>query len=315
MSGSFRCNDDGWTEDEIACGLPFAVEHGYWAGDERTYLSKGAGKNNLAPKLNKTQNYIATSFELMLSKAIYPLNNRENIQQKIAQKLIQHGLSIAIRRYGRMESLPRRYQLLAQNRDCLTLLIRDFFLRVELMTLTPNMSHRIDQTIAILEKKDSDKIAYQRVGMLRDFIYQEVEQAKGKEQSLLCAREEMRLLLSTARLHLCINELTKHHSLELVALQKRYIGLAAIEAAMPTANTLPGKRNIYRWRLRHYRSLLYYFPLEIRKMLLEYMQKQNNFADNKMQNITEYKRALVTYCRQGIENYLCRKESAQRGIY
>lgn len=302
MSSTYS-NNGAWTDDEIACGLPGAVSSGYWAGEEPLH---SASPEQSQPTLSKPHNFIATIFELKLSKSVYPLKNHLAVEQKIVREFIQYGINIAIRRYGRIEKLPRRYQLMAQNQDCLLMLLRDFFVRVEQITITPEMDQRFVSIINTLQKKNDREIAYERVGELRNYIHHEVNLMKGEGHALLCDREEMRILLSTARLHLSINELVKHHSLDLIALQKRYISMAAIEANMPTPNTLPGKKNIQRWRLRHYRSLLYYFPIEVRRALMVYMQRQGSFACRDTYSINEYKKELVAYFRKCIEGYLNR---------
>lgn len=302
MSGHWA-DEGGWTDHEISIGLPAVFKFGHWPGDEEEY-----GVKKTENLLNKRHSFLASAFELELNKSISPLTTHVAVERKIVRKLIQYGANIAIHRYGRMESLPRRYQLLAQSQDCLALMLRDFFLRSEKMTLSPELNTRITNITNTLAKKDPNKIAYQRVAELRDFIHDEINLAKGPGSYLRSDREAMRLLLSTSRLHLCLNELIKHSSLDFTTLQKRYIGLIAAESVFPTSNTLPGRKNIHRWRLRHYRSLLYYFPLEIRHALELSIKRQGIFSGTCSTGLREYKEASVMYCKQCVENYLVRKE-------
>lgn len=299
MSG-FYSDDDGWTEHEIAIGLPSMMARGYWPGDDP---DDGNDISEVNSSSANQLSYAAIAFQMELSKAIYPLRNKTDVQTKTVRKLLQYGSNIAVWRYGQAESLPRRYQLLTRNVECITFLLHDFFLRVEKIALTLELNNRITFIVNELKKKDESKIAYQRIGELRQFICCEVDLAKGIGQSSLCDREEMRLLLSTARLHLCLNELLKHHTFDITSLQKRYISAVAIEAALPSSNPRTGKKNIYRWRLRHFRSLLYYFPLEIRKVIMDFMQNNNIFSDCEI-SLIDYKNSLIEHCGECVEKHL-----------
>lgn len=298
MSGFY--SDDGcWTEHEIAIGLPSMMALGYWPGDNPDDNDISEVNSSLSHQLS----YTAIAFQMELSKAIYPLRNKSDVQKKTVRKLLQYGSNIAIWRYGQAESLPRRYQLLTKNAECIMFLLHDFFLRVEKIALTLELNNRITFIVNELKKKDESKIAYQRIGELRQFICREVDLAKGIGQSSLCDREEMRLLLSTARLHLCLNELIKHYTFDITSLQKRYISAVAIEAALPSSNPQTGKKNIFRWRLRHLRSLLYYFPLEIRQIIMDFMQNNNMFSDYEI-SLIDYKESLIKHCGKCVERHL-----------
>lgn len=294
-----------YTDDEIACGLPYAMARGYWPGDEPEHTSA----LQTVPSLNIEQQFIVDKFVLDLTKAIYPLKNLEAVQQVSIKKLLQYGSSIAIRRYGKSESLPRRYQLLAQNRDCVIFLLHDFFLRVENISVTPALNKRIEILAKTLEKKDHQNLAYQHVAMVRTFIYQEIDAIKGQGHALQSPREEMRQLLSTARLHFCINELAVYGASDLLVLQKRYVAQAAIEYALPTVNEMAGRKNIYRWRYRHQRSLSYFLPKEIRLILLDYINKQDLFALSLVASLNEYKEQVIDKYRTGIMRYLAARQS------
>lgn len=317
MSGSFG-EDWCWTENEIEAGIPSIWGRDINKNEQSTdkyscYMFGDEPESKYqvffrAPTENDRVNFVSAEFEFGLSKAIYALKNKEDIQKKVVNKLIYFGIDIAVRRYGKDESLPKRYQLLSQNKECLRLLLQDFFLCKENITLTPSLNNRLENFVNTLIKKDESKIAYQKVSELRDFIHHIVNLEKGDGAALLCDRKEMRLILSTARLHLSINELTKHHTTDLIGLQKRYISLKAVEAFLPTANDLPGRKNIYRWRLRHYRSLLYYFPIEIRRALLDFMQHQGLFSLDAISNLEDYKQAIIAHCCKAVENFLRRKK-------
>lgn len=302
MSGSFS-NKGAWTEHEIAIGLPYMMDRGYWPGEDPNDGNQTSGLN---PSSANELSYAAIAFQMELSKTIFPLKSRTDVQTKTVHKVLQYGSNIAVRRYGRAEKLPKRYQLLAKNAECISFLLHDFFLRVENITLTQDLNKRIISIVNELRKKDENKLAYERVGELRQFIYYEVDLAKGKGQSALCGREEMRVLLSTARLHLCLNELLKHHTLDITSLHKRYLSSIAIEFAMPSSSTQVGKRSIYRWRLRHLRPLLYYFPLELRHFIMDFMKKDNLFSISEI-SLAEYKSTLIKYCGECVQYHLSSK--------
>ncbi len=294
-----------YTDDEIACGLPYAMARGYWPGDEPPSTSD----IQTVPSLNIQQQFIVDKFVLELTKVIYPLKSQEAVQQVSIKKLLQYGLSIAVRRYGKSESLPRRSQLLAQNRDCVIFLLHDFFLRVENISVTPTLNRRIEVLAKTLEKKDHQNLAYQHVAMVRTFIYQEIDAIKGQGHALQSPREEMRQLLSTARLHVCINELAVCGAPDLLALQKKYVAQAAIEYALPAANEMPDRKNIYRWRYRHQRSLTYFLPKEIRLILLEYINKQDLFTAGLITGLNEYKEQIIEKYRNSITRYLATRQA------
>lgn len=235
---------------------------------------------------------------LEITKSVAHISDSGRVWQKLRGKLVQLGIESAIKRYGRDEKLPRRYQLLAKNGECLTLLMSDLFTRIEGITLTPPRYQKIKTFAQRLVQKDNRSIAWEKVSRLQAFIHDEITEAKGWGQCYLTDREEMRVLLSCARLHLSIIELTQHCAHDISALEQHYRSRADAEYRQPVS--IPGsgtRKNRYRWRVRHMRSLLYYFPQRLRQSILTFCHPPAlNFPSDSQQ--------MILHCRRALEEYL-----------
>lgn len=197
------------------------------------------------------------------AKLVAGLSGNREITLALVQRVHQDSVESAIVRYMAKEALPDYYAAILKSPNCIDRLVEGIFYKVCKLQPTQGLAEQIGNLSRSLRSNLDRLTAYDRVTKIQQFIHLTVDQhlGVGAAQSIHVA--SMKNALSAARLHLNILDVIDRrpgyvvyiNSLSAIALQ--------LENDEPRVSTAPlGKRTWPKWRVRHLRSLSYYFPKE-----------------------------------------------------
>jgi hypothetical protein len=196
-------------------------------------------------------------------KLIAGLNNKEQIQNKIIKKLFHDELDYMINRYAKKESLPIEYIKIAQQQNCLEILIKGFLKKDGEYVLTSEIIDEINSFIEIIYMNDDLEIVYQRVAKIQKFIHGKIDAKHGQDAHLNITVKHIRNLLSACRLHLNLYDFKYKDINSLIYIIDKSKEASDAEMINPTKVVIPkGKKYIKNWRVRHMKTLFYFTPIE-----------------------------------------------------
>jgi hypothetical protein len=284
-------SDDGFgdglncfTEDEIAAGIP-----GLLNGPSEAECNRRQKENEEATKKYLAQQaYIEKRLYKrkinVATKLIAGLNDKDQIQNKIIKKLFRDKLDYMIVRYANKEFLSFEYIKIAKQPNCLKILINGFLKQVGKYVLTKEINDEIDSFIETIYINDDLEIVYHRVAKIQKFIHDKIDEKHGKNAHIDLPVKQIRDLLSTARLHLNIQDFMYKDINSIAYLINQSILASEAEIKNPTPVILPkGKKYIKNWRVRHMRPLIYFNPVE--NKIHEILDLDKNMSTNRFKSL------------------------------
>lgn len=112
-----------------------------------------------------------------------------------------------IKKYTQDEKLPNEYVNLAKQPNCIRILIKGFLKQKCKLDLTKELIEEIDELIQLLYLNFNLDIVYDRVGSIQEYIHTKIQEKNGKNSHFNLDQQDMKNLLSTARLHLNIYDI------------------------------------------------------------------------------------------------------------
>lgn len=300
----------GFTELEIAAGIPSLVDgtdRGYLDDfEENTFDDDSFENDNECSKSkdSKFENYLLKKYEYALAEKSNPILQDlaccltlEDVKYKTIQALMLEEVQYIIERFGKREVLPKYCLDIANDNDCLEKIIKGFLKKI----LKINPSSEVVKEVELISKKLLENKAletpYDRVSKIQSYIHNKSRFINGVNGHKEIPRNQMRLFLATARLHLSINDLfrrdchdlheyfegkmeddTFHGSVPLSYfgyLYKKSESQAEIERNYPSiVEPINGTYQPH-WSVRHKKNISYYCKIETREKIEE-LQRVNN---------------------------------------
>jgi hypothetical protein len=276
---SYGYDDLGcFTELEIAAGVPSLVF--------------GPGRRYLKDKVNAEQKLAAEGIcnekKLTAVKLIAGVEEKSTIKDRILKKIYLDEIDYLIKRYAKKEALPAEHVHIVQQRNCLEILVKGFFRKVCKLDLDTYLSEKIDIFIKEILANKEHKIVYDRVGLVQNFIHNQVDYAYGKNEHCKLPRAHIKNLLSAARLHLNICDIKYSESnLLITIIQKSQVASDSELENPAVVKLMNGKKYMSTWRVKHMLPLTYYSRERIR-------DKANEIKDLSLElPLDEYQRCII----------------------
>lgn len=206
--------------------------------------------------------------EKEIIKLIAGLNTQATIKEKTIEKLFKNNLDYMIFTYANQESLPYDYVYLSKQKECLQILIKGI-LKENGYILDSNIISEINQFIKQIYTNTDMLIVYDRVGLIQKFIHNKVDEQNGIDAHLELSSILMKYTLSTARLHINLQDIQKIKSLK--SLIKKSEQASNYEKMHPfkiIPNDLDN-RFINHKRTRDFKSLIDFAYFNISKKILD----------------------------------------------
>ena len=259
MSYGGNSHDDGLTALERASGV-WNLLYGRCSCNECDDCLKY--KSDRVDLLKKRQREIENSERFkQATKIIAGLYNNKQIKEALIKKIHQESLDYAMIRYMQKESLPSYYSSILKSTSCIETIIAGILYKVCKIRKTEMLDDEIRKLVDSLYKNDDLLIAYDRVTKIQQFIHKTTEQYLGKEYPRLIPIEPMKNALSAARLHLSIRDTIDRGAAYVMHIDRLTKAAQKLELEQPRPSTAPlGKASWKKWRVRHLRSISYFFP-------------------------------------------------------
>ena len=218
---------------------------------------------------------------------IVGLSDTKKVKNAVSKKIILESLDYAINSYAEEEKLPYEFVEIAKQDNGLYILLKLFFKNQNLI-LDPELIEEIEDIVDLVYHKISSKFVYLRVAGIQDIIHDMIQEKFGINSHINLNKKEMRIILSTARLHLEIRDIRHKDAEELMILRRKTNELQSNVYDYPSRpELLPGQKYVPTWRVRHLKSLLRYFPDDFKKIL-----SRINFVSLDL-DINDYKRGII----------------------
>jgi len=227
-------------------------------------------------------------------KLIAGLSHKRQIQNKIVKKLINDGLDRMICRYAQKENLSLEYVEIAQQKNCLSILINGFLKKFGNYALTKELIIQVNNIIEDIYINDELEIVYKRVSKIQKFLHGKIDEKHGKASHLNIPVKPIKDLLSASRLHLNIYDIKYKDINSLLYLFCRSKEASDAELAKPSKIALAkNKRYVKNWQVRHMKSLIYLFPQLDRSKIHRIMNLDKDLP------IDDFKKSILDiYCRK-----------------
>ena len=257
MSG----NDDSmfFTELEIRAGVPALYQFDTTSANN-DYLNEVEVGGEAITKLLNSELYKANNLYQMKKKKIFvskisSTNDIDKLSKIFTTELLSIFTDNMVENYSTKENLTLEMTTLAKNKRCLFILITRVLTKDAFIDLTDNLSTKINIFISSLYQKNKEKTAYERVGTVQAFIHETINAHYENDAHLLIQSDVMRVVLSTARLHLYLNDFKTLTVSELLEQYKKSNYHASKEKFENTdTRTDKTKKYIKNWKVRHMKS-------------------------------------------------------------
>lgn len=285
----------GYTEDELAIGLPGIIDgrynsesteqeksydEDYFESEEDIldeYSFKGdevsSPKEKIDPILEELQwiNKVKQVKSYLLNHIINEKKYKNYMNKKrdliniisetefknsILKYYLKNHINDMVQQYNKTEKIQTSYLNIIYNKKCLLILIKSVLINNKII-LTEDIYTKLEKINEEIHSNKDANIIYDRVYKVQQFIHNIVEQHNGKNSQFKLNKKMMRELLSTVRLHLSIYELKTSKIDKILTIYKKTKKRMSEEYKNPTSNgVLPYKRFIPYWKLSKMKPLL-----------------------------------------------------------
>lgn len=184
------------------------------------------------------------------------------LEQELVRSLILLGRPYAIARYAKWENVPHPSALTASLPFGFRALLAQY---LEGQGLRGNhISREHIRTVLHSAATIADATAYHRAGIVQRLIHNTAQDVKGPDGPTSLDREATRTMLSLARLHFSVLEISYDSFANAAALASIYAQSREADQTQDAEHCLLNGRHLSNWRLRHLRPLSDLFPFSIR---------------------------------------------------
>lgn len=216
------------------------------------------------------------------AKLVAGLNSNREIKLALIHKVYHDSLQSAIVRFMTKEKLPGYYASILKSSECIDKLVEGILYKVCKIEPTNTLADQIDNLSSSLRKNSSRLTAYDRVTHVQQFIHCAVDQRFGEGAARSIPVVPMKNALCAARLHFNISDVIDHQPSYIEYIDTVSNASLQIEYDDPRPSTaLSGKRSWPRWRVRHLRTLSYYFPTYHRATIQALKKLNDNVSSEK----------------------------------
>lgn len=187
-----------------------------------------------------------------------------NVGERCIRAMLDLGRSYAIARYARFECLDYSSAITATLPHGIRALLHHF-LATERIQRSSVVNERL--RLALTAKKGDSMTAYRRTAILQTVLHNIADESPNHKGGLALDRDRTRVILALARLYFSALELRASTQQDLATLISLYNADRETLGHSRSRLTRNG-RSIERWRLRHIRSLLDFYPYSIRHGLM-----------------------------------------------
>lgn len=256
-------DDDGLTPLERAAGL-WSIMHGRCSCGECEEC-ESRQRASFTKRKNELEN--SSRFKLA-AKLVAGINDNKKVKHALIQKVHHDSMDSAIARYMAKEALPQYYAAILKSPNCIDSLVEGILYRVCKLKASQALTEKIGSLSISMRSNPSWLTAYDRVTLMQQFIHQTVDHYLGVGAARSIPVPPMKNALSAARLHLGIFDMIDRRLGYVFYIDNLSNANLKLEYDEPRQSTAPfGKRSLPRWRVRHLRSLFYYFPVERRALI------------------------------------------------
>lgn len=260
-------NDGGLTPLERAAGL-WDIMYGRDNGDCSCGECEECEARQSSSTAKRTKELENSSRFKVAAKLVAGISGNREIKLILIQKVHRDGLDSAIVRYMAKEALPEYYAAILKSPNCIDRLVEGVLYRVCKLKAGQTLTEQIGSLSSSMRSNPGRLTAYDRVTLMQQFIHQTVDHYLGVGAARSIPVPPMRDALSAARLHLGIYDVIDRRPGYVAYIESLSTATLQLENDEPRQSTAPfGKRSWPRWRVRHLRSLSYYFPAERRALL------------------------------------------------
>jgi len=142
-----------------------------------------------------------------ITKLIASMDSNIKIKNAVIKKLFLGNLDYMIDIYSRQEHLPPSYVNIAKQPDCLEILIRGFLKNEGNFILSSEIIDEINLFATDIQLNINFDIVYNRVQKIQEFLHHKVDEHNGNNSHLNLYPKTIKNLLSSARLHLNLQDI------------------------------------------------------------------------------------------------------------
>lgn len=269
-----------FTELEIAAGVPDLA-----FGTNRTIKGGGFGYD-IDEEVSECDGGALTEYqsarEISATRMSEKCDSLEKFKVMLVNKVINEEMDYIIARYSKKEALPDIYHGLVRQDQCLEVLIKGMLGKVAKINITSSLESEVKEVVCSILLNEEMQTPYTRVGKLQRFIHGKVDEEYGESSCAKLPRVHMRNLLSAARLHLSIREISENNLKYFNHIMQKCSAEAEGEykrdsqdASLRFVFLAAGKRYYPKWKVRHLRHISYYLKESSRSLISE-IQEVNN---------------------------------------
>ena len=228
---------------------------------------------DLAPKTDSPECVVLAMRQVYYSYLQFREKELKTVEGKVSRNvflltfLFKYFSKYAISRYLKEEKLPSISKYIALNGNCPELLLIDSFINI---LHTPINSSILNQFLELSTGFDQ-KTAYFKVQDFRNFVNRFYNLSSLTKDDL----DKWRICLSTLRLHYLLKEIRPYSYRNLQAVEQFNFLIKQHKFEQEKEYVFPSRTEYGvspLWRVRHLRSILYYYP----KFINDFYQKSLN---------------------------------------
>jgi hypothetical protein len=266
-------DNNGLTALEQAAG----VGHLLSGGSVDDYYNSFLSDSDFNDTHERNQKIVNTEKYKTAAKLVAGLNSNREIKLALIHKAYHDGLESAIVRFMTKEKLPRYYASILKSSECIEKLVEGILYKVCKIEPTNTLADQIGNLSGLLHKNSSRLTAYDRVTQIQQFIHCTVDQRFGEGAAQSIPVIPMKNALCASRLHFNISDVIDRQPSYIEYIDTVSHASLQIEYDDPRPSTaLSGKRSWPKWRVRHLRTLSYYFPEYLRGTIQALKQLDDN---------------------------------------
>ncbi len=224
-----------------------------------------------------------------ITNVIAGFNNNTQIQEKAIRKLFSINIEYMIGVYSKMELLTYDYIYIAKQKNCINILIKNFLKKNKGYILTSEIVDNIDLFTKKIYANYNKDIVYNRVYQIQQFIHIKIDEKYGEDAHLKLHAKTMKDILSTARLHLNLEDIKHENIKSLINIIKQSEQASINEAKHPMKVILAevGISYINRKRIRDMKSLINFGYFDIESKIFDIANL------NKNKSVDEFKEEVI----------------------
>lgn len=210
-----------------------------------------------------------------------------SIRNHLVKRTLVNDEKYMIRRYAQKENLPQKYSLVAEQKEGLDILLKNFLKQIARIDLNERIRAEIHDLIQKTYENEGNKTAYQRVGLIRSYIYETVKSKYGSDIGCDLPSSPTRCILSACRLHLNLFDIRKNNLEYLksqISLNESQYNIE-MQTPLLSMHKKSNKKIIPHWKAQHMKTLLYFNNKSSREVIdsilnLDVKLERANYLDS-----------------------------------